>query len=390
MKTILLSTAFLAGWLQAAGPVPIFEKRMINWEGYESSAQADINRDGRPDLIVGAYWYEAPAWKRHRFRTVPRALIHYDIYSDVPFDVNGDGWVDVVSCYWQGHKFSWFENPGRNRDGGEWKEHVIDETPPNEFLFLTDLDGKGKQHAFFPNSIGDKNPVVAWWDYSLSPGKQPQFRKFVISDQGQGHGMGFGDVNGDGRVDVLTANGWLEAPPDIRSDARWKFHPEFKFRMASNILVVDVNRDGMADIIVGAAHDYGVYWYEQQRSGEERKWIEHLIDKAFSQAHALVWIDLNGDGKPELVTGKRFFGHGTRDPGSLDPGEICYYELESTNPVKWQKHNIDYNPNCGIGFQLPVVDIDGDGDLDIVAAGKLGFYIFENLTKSPAPRAVRR
>ena len=172
--------------------------------------------------------------------------------------------------------------------------------------------------------------------------------------------------------------------------------------------VADVNGDGRNDVMAGAGHNYGVFWFEQREHGQ---WTRRTIDGAWSQAHASTLVDLNGDGRKDFVTGKRFMAHNGSDPGEKEPLGVYWYEsafapasaLASPNasvgqarpggqpgPVEWIRHVIEYGSRIGGGMQIPVVDIDGDGDLDIVCPGKSGLFLVENLTKGPAPRANKR
>jgi hypothetical protein len=193
------------------------------------------------------------------------------------------------------------------------------------------------------------------------------------------HGIGAGDVNRDGRTDILTPRGWLEAPPDPRSGA-WTFHHDFNLGATGFLHVLDVNDDGRPDIVGSMAHDYGVFWLERREDGS---WRRHVIDDTWSQAHALTVADLNGDGRPDLITGKRYMAHNGRDPGEREPLGVYWYEYRpGATGIEWIRHIVDYSTRAGGGMQIPVADLDGDDDPDFAVAGKSGLFLFENLTVS--------
>ena len=371
---VLCALAALVAWT-AGRPADIpFEKRTLDIGASETAAIADVNGDKRLDIISGEYWYEAPKWTPHKFREIefvnPRTDNYIDDFSDLAIDVNGDGRTDVVSCSWFGRKLAWWENPGRGT--GLWKEHPIDSGYNTEFCFLVDLDNDGQARELLPQF--GKGPLV--W-YEIAKGA---FVKHEIAPQNHGHGIGAGDVNGDKRTDVLTAKGWFEAPADPRS-ANWTFHAAWEFKQQPGFLhVLDINGDGRNDVLATASHDYGVWWLEQ---GADGKFTKQTVDESWSQVHATTLIDLNGDGRPDLLTGKRYMAH-DKDPGAREPLGIYWYEFRKAadgKRVEWVRHIIDYSTRAGAGMQLPVADLDGDGDLDFVAPGKSGLFLFENLTK---------
>lgn len=364
--------------LAASRPPDIpFERHSLDIGAAETAAIADVNRDGKPDILSGEYWYEAPTWKRHRYRDLHFQNNYVDAFSDLPMDVDGDGWVDVITATWFSKKVSWYRNPGTA--GGTWNESNIVLGHNTEFAFLVDMDNDGKANELLPQ-FGNQNAPTAWFE-----NKGGTWVQHRVSPKNFGHGIGAGDVNGDGRTDVLTARGWLEAPADPRS-ANWVEHPDWNFtEHLSFIHVLDVNEDGKPDIVFGNAHDYGLYWLEKRSDGT---WTKREIDRAWSQAHEVVLVDLNGDGKKDILTGKRFLAH-DHDPGAQDPNGIFWYERTPTpdgKSVAWVRHVIDFGGRAGGGMQMPVADLDGDGDLDFVAPGKGGLFLFENLTKTQGAR----
>ena len=351
-----------------------FEKHTLDLGASEACATADVNRDGIPDLISGENWFQGPNWTKHKFRSLNYTQNYIDDFSDLPIDVNGDGNTDIVSCAWFAKKLWWNENPGKS--GGEWKEHVIDTGHNIEFAFLVDLDNDGKAREVIPQfgSATTADPV-AWYEP-----KNGEFVKHIASPKSYGHGIGVGDINRDGRNDIITPKGWLEAPADPRAE-NWTFHPDFDLDQTGFIYVLDVNGDGRNDLVTSMAHNYGVFWMEQMA---DHTWKKHMIDDSWSQPHAMTMVDLNGDGKMDFVTGKRFMAHNGRDPGEREPLGIYWYEYfkNSAGEIEWAKHVIDYSTRTGAGMQVVVADLDRDGYLDIAVAGKSGLYLFENLTKA--------
>jgi len=370
---------------QGSDEIP-FRKHTIDLGPSETVAIVDMNRDGKLDMVSGENWFEqappaapgeGPRWIKHKFRSLPYSDFYLEDLSDLVIDVNGDGYPDIVSCSYWSRPLTWWENPGAQNK--PWKEHLIESRSPVEFAFLVDILNTGKPQQLLPQ-FGDPNFPLTWYELS-GKGGDSAWIAHVVSPKSYGHGIGAGDVNGDGRTDIITPKGWFEAPPDPR-DGQWVFHPEFDLGATGFIYTLDVNGDGLPDIVTSLGHDYGIFWYEQKKDAAgNRTWIKHLIDNSWSQAHALTLVDLRGDGHIDIVTGKRYFAHNGHDPGDHEPLGIYWYEpIKVRNEFQWRRHVIDYSTRTGGGMQIPVVDIDGDGDLDIVVAGKSGLFLFENLT----------
>ena len=225
---------------------------------------------------------------------------------------------------------------------------------------------------------------TVWYEVVKGPDGQGAFAKHVVSDKAMTWGVGVGDLNGDGRPDFIRPDAWFEAPADPRN-GKWIEHPlalgglDGKVDHTPQILVYDVNGDGLNDIITSSAHGYGIFWYEQVRKGNEITFKQHLIDQSWSQAHSLVLADLDGCGVPELVTGKRFMAHNGGDPDETGTLGVYYYKLRRTPLPVWTKHVISYGEGIGSGVNLCAADLDGDGDLDVIVTGKWGGPVwFEN------------
>jgi len=353
-----------------------FEKILIADERYESAGVFDVNGNGTLDIVSGAHWYPGPNFDRqHPIGEIKAIGEYFDDFSTIPMDVNGNGRLDFIVGGWFGETLRWRENPGDPES--EWPEHVIAETGCIETTRAWDVDGDGMLEIV-PNT-----PLSDLAFYKLitdSAGRGTgKFSRHTVLEGNSGHGLGFGDISGNGRGDFILNHGWVEAPADPLHD-QWTLHEEFDLGSASvPILVVDVNGDGLNDLIVGQSHAYGLHWWEQRIEAGKRRWIQHVIDPDNSQYHDLIWADIDGDGQCELITGKRYRAHNGRDPGAADHVGIYYFKWTGEAFVK---QVIDYGPTrigTGVGIHFAVADLSGNGRLDIVAPGKDGLYLFRNL-----------
>jgi hypothetical protein len=380
----------------------------------EGISLLDMNGDGFPDLLSGAYWYENPGadggeWKRHQFRTVG---IHNEFVSDCGewiVDVDHDGLPDLVTTGWISNGVWVYHNPGPKATaaGTTWEAEKITDSYDTEGGAFADINGDGKPDLALAhyNRAG-----VLWIDFSKD---KPRVHKLGGREQ-DGHGIGIADINGDGKADVLTTHGWFEQS-DADND-QWKWHGDWDIGDAGfPILGYDVNHDGKLDLIYGQGHGYGLYWLEQGGAADHPIWTRHTIDESFSQSHALLLADIDEDGAPELITGKRYRGHSGDDPGSYDPVVVYAYKLptkaqldaaksgaestkgtmdtmriaDSTADPVFARYGLSVNGTASAGTQFIAADLDHDGDVDIASAGKLGAHVLENLKVNKVPKNVR-
>jgi hypothetical protein len=377
----------LSYWLplaaRAADGTVSFSQRCLLISPNEGCDVADVNRDGKPDIIAGTHWFANPDFVPRPLREISEFQEDYLANNgDHAYDVDGDGWIDVISGSWLEPEIYWYKNPGKTalEKGLKWKQFLLKKTrAQNEAFDVRDLDGDGTPELIV-NCWVQEDPLVAW-RLSKTPSGEPTIERIVLGEKGCGHGYAAGDVNGDGREDLLCGAGWYERPEGDVFARPWKFHPETAAPDAScPFLVVDLTGDGRNDIIWGKAHDYGLYWREQGRPRPDgtTTWTQHLIDRSWSQPHALVWHDLDGDGREELITGKRVRGHAGNDPGGKEPACVYYYTWDR-DARKFTRHTISPpGSKVGIGMQIRIADINADTRPDIVVSGKTGTWLLLN------------
>ena len=360
-----------------------FKVQQLHVDNNEGCAVGDINKDGVPDITAGEFWYEGPDFKQHPLRKVlPFGADYMENNGEHLVDVNADGWLDVVSGAFMLSKLSWFENPGASGEWDQrWKVHVLVDTEhlQNENTRLRDLDGDGVGEIII-DSWNEANPLMAW---KIETGKDPSAKKILIGEAGNGisngHGIGFGDVNGDGLEDIIFKNGWYERPAENGMDKPWAHHADWAWDHAgSPMLVVDLDSDGRNDVIWGDGHNYGLYWMRQREPASDgsTNWRMYTIDKKFSQPHTMAWADIDGDGESELITGKRVRAHSGKDPGGDEEPIVIYYDW-NPEALKFAKHEV-HRGQAGIGLQIRIADMNGDGKLDIVVPGKSGTHVLMN------------
>jgi len=361
----------------------------------EGAAVGDFNQDGKLDVVAGPFWFEGPDFtKRHEYRPAKSYDPHgySDNFLTFTGDFNGDGRVDIFCVPFPGKEGYWYENPGDK--AGSWPQHLYYPMVGNESPAMEDMDGDGRPDLIFNNegylgyaTYDPAKPDTEWTFHAVSP-QDKRFQRFT-------HGIGAGDINGDGRKDLIEATGWWEQPASAASAKEWAFHPQQFAEAASQMLVTDVNGDGLADVICSwNCHRYGLLWWQQQRgANQEISWQRHEIlspspdvqtDKfRFSEPHALALADMNGDGLMDFVTGKRFWAHGpTGDVEPNAPAVLCWFELQRGNgEARFVPHLID--DNSGVGTQVNVTDLNGDHRPDVIVANKKGIFI--HLSETPRP-----
>lgn len=353
----------------------------------EGLGVGDLNRDGHADLVYGPYWFEGPKFEAK-----------HEIYSPKPqnregyanhffawvYDVNGDGWNDILTAGFPGTPGFVYENPRAEGHSTHWTRHEVFPHVCNESPQFTNLVGDGRPElvctldGFFGYAtIDPEKPFAAWTFHPISK---------KVAPVPFGHGLGVGDVNSDGRLDVLMKDGWFEQPASLDQAEIWTFHAvPFCPIGGADLFAYDVDGDGDNDVITSlAAHDFGLAWYEQVSEGGQARFRQHLImgDRpeqnryglVFSELHSVSLADIDGDGLKDIVTGKTYYSHHKASP-MWDAGAVVYwFQLRRTpEGVDWIPYKAD--GESGIGRQLVVTDINGDGLPDIASGGMKGAHL---------------
>ena len=377
-----------------------FRKQQLSDFYYSwSSGAADFNHDGTLDIVSGPYIYYGPDYTKYsemyRAETVnPSTKFASDAWMDFPADFTGDGWPDVVTVSYGGANGGIFLYVNPKGEERLWDKYKVVSDVQSEIAVMRDVDGDGKPEIVY---MGGGQVRYAKPDPANPTG---QWIVHNVSEKGYGtaHGIGVGDINGDGRMDVLNAYGWWEQPAPGSNQETWTYHPEVFGRYGRGIMggsvmaVYDVNGDGLNDVVtVLNPHGWGMAWFEQKRDAKGNiSFVKHMImddfsttnagGVAFSEPHGTTYADIDGDGIPDFIVGKRYWSHLDT---YLDPdpyGQPVLYVYKTVRNAK-APGGAEFVPelidsHTGVGSDVLAVDLNHDGVMDIVTASRFGTFIY--------------
>ncbi|MGI9242738.1 MAG: PVC-type heme-binding CxxCH protein [Verrucomicrobiales bacterium] len=371
----------------------------------EGASIGDINADGKPDIVAGPLWWQGPDFKTsHSY--APVKVYPINNYSanffTFPDLITRDKWTDILKVGLPGEPAQLAINPGEKPlppdnqqhrcEHRHAQDHICNESPQ----YVEVLKGQPKQLLAYSKgnitlSLPADDPRKPWQVLPITP-PDAGITMWI-------HGLGAGDIDGDGLQDILEKRGWWQQPEEWDRRTPWNFHP-FAFapeQGGAQMFAYDIDGDGDNDVVTALnAHSWGMAWYEQIQQDGKRTFKQHIVmtDKpegspygvCFSQPHAMDCVDIDGDGIKDIVTGKCYYAHNGRDPGAEQPAVLYWFctTRHKNGTAELIPYQID--DNSGVGRQVSTGDLNQDGKVDIVVGNKKGVFAF---IQSSAPTPVK-
>jgi hypothetical protein len=356
---------------------------------------ADFNKDGQMDVISGPYIYFGPQFTSYK-EIYPAIAVgpskeFTSINHQFTYDVNQDGWPDVITG-WTAPVV--YLNP--KNESRRWESYRPIPGTQSETTLFTDIDKDGKPELIYASQ--------GQFKYSKPEANSKTWTEYNVSERGYttAHGIGTGDINGDGRVDLLGANGWWEQPATLNKEITWKYHPVAFGRYGSRannggaclMAVYDANGDGLNDVVANLnAHGFGLAWFEQKRDASGNiSFVRHMISDdfskksvgavTFSQGHGATFADIDKDGVMDFIVGKRHFTHldNLADPDSYGAPVLYWYRTVRNKNAPGGAEFVPelIHNRSGAGSEITAVDLNKDGAVDLISATNRGTFIFWN------------
>lgn len=334
----------------------------------------DLDGDGDQDIVSVSerelFWYENQGGRPPTFTA---RLISNDA-GDVlggrwveVADLNGDGRLDLMSASTDNNTVVWYQNQGGAPPNFRARR-ITDQVVGVRSLVTADFDSDGDTDFALVAEVGD---TVLY--YKNLGGNPPAFERQLVAVQesiSYARSIQAADVDGDGDLDLLTASqtdhriAWHEnvGRPSQQFGGHTSINrPKLVGDGAQHVFPADIDGDGDIDVLSASEFDWALAWYENS-GGAPPAWTTHVVARDMEKAHSVVAADLDGDGDIDLVAA----AEGTE--GKAGSSKFVWYESDGARPPSFATHLITDKVIAAHGLHLD--DLDGDGDLDIIAASR--------------------